>query len=165
MQCNAVKDCEPRPRPLIGRTMMQPKKEGIRHALFCRVHISSKSSPLFCLNPCTSEMRSLESARASWQELKQIQTLRDLKEAVRLDGSSSIATAGARSICWKVFLLFDTLDVSVWTRTLSSSRLAYNTLRSHFLRYLDNPDEANAGFDPLSEGNDVCKQIDYLQAL
>ncbi|KAK3723493.1 hypothetical protein LTR37_001745 [Vermiconidia calcicola] len=95
-------------------------------------------------------MRSLDSARDAWQEFKQYQTLQDVKVAVRLDGSSSIATSGCRSVCWKAFLLFDTLDTTEWQRTLSSTRSAYNSLRAHFLRHLEDRDEWVAGQDPLS---------------
>lgn len=100
-------------------------------------------------------MRDLESARECWKELSQYSSLRELKEAVRLDGSDSITTTGCRTVCWKVFLLFDTLETSSWQRTLSSSRSAYNALRTHFLRHLENPDELTASYDPLSEDNEV----------
>lgn len=97
-------------------------------------------------------MRSLEDARESWQTLKQYQSLRDLKDAVRLDGNLSLATGGCRSACWKAFLLFDTVDTSAWTRTLLSSRSAYNSLRAHFMRHLEDTDES---YDPLSKDTEV----------
>lgn len=107
-------------------------------------------------------MRSLDSARDSWQELKQHQSLKDLKEAVRLDGRSSIATGGCRSACWKAFLIFDSVDMTAWQRTLSSSRSAYNSLRSHCLRHLENPDESGAGNDPLGDDLEVSSRSDSL---
>lgn len=100
-------------------------------------------------------MRSLESAREPWQELQQYHTLRDLKDAVRLDGRSSTSSNGLRSACWRAFLLFDNLDVDEWQRTLASSRSAYNSLRAHFFRFIDNPDDIGAGFDPLSQNAEV----------
>lgn len=100
-------------------------------------------------------MRPLDDARGSWEEVKQYQTLRQLKDAVRLDGDHSIATSGGRSTCWKAFLLFDSADTSTWPRILSSSRSAYNALRAHFLKHLENPDEVTAGYDPLSVDNEV----------
>ncbi|KAK5173907.1 uncharacterized protein LTR77_002588 [Saxophila tyrrhenica] len=100
-------------------------------------------------------MRSLDDARVAWDELRQYKRTKDLKEAVRLDGDSSLATAGGRSACWKVFLLFDTLDTSSWIRTLSSARSAYNSLKSHFLRHIENPDELTSGYDPLSGESDL----------
>lgn len=103
-------------------------------------------------------MRSLESARSSWQELRQYHSLRELKDAVRLDaGGVTVTTAGLRSACWKAFLLFDTLQLDEWQRTLASSRSAYNSLHAHFFRYLDNPDHVGAGFDPLSQEAEVCR--------
>jgi TBC1 domain family member 5 len=101
-------------------------------------------------------MRSLDDARLAWEELRRYTTLHDLKEAVRLDGTVSLATTGARSACWKVFLLFDDLEPAAWIRTLSSTRSAYNSLRTHFLRHIENPDELTAGFDPLSAETEVC---------
>ena len=100
-------------------------------------------------------MRGFESAKDSWEALKQYNSLRQLKDAVRLEGESSIATAGCRSACWKAFLLFDSVNFSTWPRTLSSSRSAYDSLKTHFLRHLDNPDELAAAYDPLTEDTDV----------
>jgi len=103
-------------------------------------------------------MRSLESARSSWQELKRYRTLQELKEAIRLDDrSSSIAQAGCRSACWKAFLLFDTLDVTVWQRTLTSSRSAYNALRSHYFRDIDHLDGDDGNYDPLGEDTETVR--------
>ena len=100
-------------------------------------------------------MRTLDSARESWSELQQYSTLAELKQGVRLDGKSSVATAGGRSACWKAFLIFESVDSSSWLKTLASSRSAYNSLKSHFMRYLENPDELAANHDPLSEGAEV----------
>lgn len=105
-----------------------------------------------------SNMRSLEDARTSWQELYQYKSLRKLKDAVRLsDGHTSIATRGLRSACWKAFLLFDTLDFDEWQRTLASSRSAYNSLHAHFFRFVENQnlDADTAGLDPLSQDTEV----------
>lgn len=100
-------------------------------------------------------MRTLKEATASWQDLKQYQSLRELKDGVRLDGQNAAATSGLRSICWKAFLLFDNLDIDEWQRTLASSRSAYNSLRAHFFRYLDHPEDIGSGFDPLSQDAEV----------
>ncbi|KAM0719954.1 hypothetical protein Q7P37_004089 [Cladosporium fusiforme] len=96
-------------------------------------------------------MRSLADAKISWDELKRYPSLADLKEAVRLDGHISAPNNGLRSACWKAFLLFDNIDIASWPRTLLSSRSAYNSLRMHFLRHLENPEEQA---DPLSEETD-----------
>lgn len=108
---------------------------------------------------CQLTMRTLDSARESWEELQQYSTLTELKQGIRLDGKSSVATAGGRSACWKAFLIFETVDSPTWLKTLSSSRSAYNSLKSHFLRHLENPDELAANYDPLSESTDVSAQL------
>ena len=100
-------------------------------------------------------MRSLDSARDAWETLKLHGTLQQLKDSVRLANGASIATAGCRSACWKVFLLFDGMSTSTWPRTLSSSRSAYDSLKTHFLRHLNNPDELAAAYDPLMEDTGV----------
>jgi TBC1 domain family protein 5 len=104
-------------------------------------------------------MRRLAEAKQSWQELQQYPSLAELKEAVRLDGHLSVPNNGLRSACWKAFLLFDNVDTASWPRTLLSSRSAYNSLRLHFLRHIENPDEQA---DPLSEETDVspCSDLD-----
>jgi TBC1 domain family protein 5 len=102
-------------------------------------------------------MRSLDSAREGWSQLKQYKHLPPLRTAVRLDGHSSAATTGLRSASWKAFLLFEDLDTPTWPRTLLSSRSAYNSLRMHFLRAIENPDEHA---DPLSnEATDVSLML------
>jgi len=99
-------------------------------------------------------MRSLESATASWSVLRSYRKLGDLKQAVRIEGHTSpAASAGLRSACWKAFLLFDSLDISTWARTLVASRSAYDSLRMHFLSHLENPEAF--GNDPLSDGGEV----------
>jgi len=107
----------------------------------------------------TTAMRSLQDASASWQDLKQYKNLKDLQEAVRLDGghSSPAASSGLRSACWKTFLLFDSVDTVTWPKTLASSRSAYNSLRMHFLSQLDNQDELS---DLMDDEADVCEPDD-----
>jgi TBC1 domain family protein 5 len=87
--------------------------------------------------------------------LKTFTSVRELRDAVRPGPKGSIAVNGLRSACWMAFLLFDTLDATVWQKTLTSSRSAYDSLRSHFLRFIENPDEVNLGFDPLSQDSEV----------
>ncbi|MCJ1469655.1 hypothetical protein MMC07_008291 [Pseudocyphellaria aurata] len=48
------------------------------------------------------------------------------------------------------FLLFENLDKSTWKKTLSDSRSAYTSLREHFLRDIDHPDDLSA-IDPLTD--------------
>jgi TBC1 domain family protein 5 len=56
----------------------------------------------------------------------------------------------------QVFLLFQNADQSSWFQTLADSRSAYDSLRVHFLRAIDNPDEVDSDIDPLSEHEEVC---------
>lgn len=97
-------------------------------------------------------MRSLEAAANSWRELHEYTLLGDLREATRIEGhSSAVASAGLRSTAWKACLLFETLDTSTWLKTLASSRSAYDSLRMHFLRDLENQEELGPG-DGLADG-------------
>lgn len=100
-------------------------------------------------------MRTLGSARDSWQELQRYSSLRDLKDAVRLESDSSVATTGLRSACWRAFLLWDSLDIAESQRILAASRSAYNSLRTHFFRFIENPDDVGAQVDPLSQDAEV----------
>ncbi|WPG98484.1 Hypothetical protein R9X50_00127500 [Acrodontium crateriforme] len=101
-------------------------------------------------------MRNLQSASESWQEFKKYQSLQELREAVRLDGHhTSAASTGLRSVCWKAMLLFESVNTEEWPKITSSSRSAYNSLRMHFLKHLENPDDIADGADPLSEDNET----------
>jgi TBC1 domain family protein 5 len=55
----------------------------------------------------------------------------------------------------QIFLLFNTLDRSSWPTSLTDSRTAYDSLRSHFLRAIEHPDEIESVVDPLSENEEV----------
>ncbi|KAI9809508.1 MAG: hypothetical protein M1827_006814 [Pycnora praestabilis] len=64
-----------------------------------------------------------------------------------LEGESiSTSTHGIQA-----FLLFENLDQSTWSKTLSDSRSAYSSLREHFLRTIEHPDELESAIDPLAE--------------
>lgn len=98
--------------------------------------------------------------------------LSDLRKAVKDPTDQNPCTSGLRSICWKVghiqrcygsslknfkaFLLFENLDRSTWTKTLSDSRSAYTSLRDHFLRHIEHPDDLTES-DPLTENETVSK--------
>ncbi|KAK4554905.1 hypothetical protein LTR86_008053 [Recurvomyces mirabilis] len=111
-------------------------------------------------------MRSLEDASASWQELKQYRTLSDLRQATRVTDTlpSHIAGAGLRSAAWKAFLLFDSVDTAEWPKVLAASRSAYESLRTHFLRHLDNPDEYGGGDDGETQANPTLENDTALLA-
>ncbi|KAK6414925.1 hypothetical protein LTR95_017659, partial [Oleoguttula sp. CCFEE 5521] len=99
-------------------------------------------------------MRSLDDARDGWQELKKHRDIHSLKSAARIPPATHSApytTLGIRSASWKAFLLFEDVNTSQWPRTLLSSRSAYNSLRMHFLRQVEDGDEQA---DPLSDETD-----------
>ncbi|KAF2857913.1 RabGAP/TBC, partial [Piedraia hortae CBS 480.64] len=83
-------------------------------------------------------MRRLHDAATSWKELQRYKSLDELRKTVR------IGIDDLRSAYWKAFLLFQTVDISTWIQTLSSSRSAYDSLRVHFL-------SSKEASDPLSE--------------
>ncbi|KAB2572898.1 TBC1 domain family member 5-like protein B [Lasiodiplodia theobromae] len=99
-------------------------------------------------------MRSARDARASWELLEQAKSLADLRSAVGLGSAPSALVNGQRSACWKAFLLFENVDLQEWPSTLAESRSVYDSLRAHFLRAIENPDELESALDPLSESDE-----------
>ncbi|KAF2264902.1 RabGAP/TBC [Lojkania enalia] len=91
--------------------------------------------------------------RKCWSQLDDFHSLTDLKIYVSSHNEPQI-TAGLRSVCWKIFLLFKTLDRSAWTARLTESRTTYDSLRSHHLRAIQHPDEFESSVDPLSENEE-----------
>lgn len=55
----------------------------------------------------------------------------------------------------QAFLLFQSTEVTGWSRALVDSRSAYTSLREHFLRYIENPDELGSALDPLDDDQNV----------
>ncbi|KAF2092118.1 RabGAP/TBC [Saccharata proteae CBS 121410] len=114
-------------------------------------------------------MRPLDDARSTWQSLDQTRTLSELKNAIKLQGDSEDSPVLAqRSVYWKAFLLFESADHAAWTTILADSRIAYDSLRSHFLRAIENPDELSSTIDPLSENEespwDALRKDEALRA-
>ncbi|OJD36351.1 tbc domain-containing protein [Diplodia corticola] len=99
-------------------------------------------------------MRSARDARASWELLEQAKSLADLRAAVGLGSAPATLVGGQRSACWKAFLLFENVDHAEWPSTLAESRSVYDSLRAHFLRAIENPDELESALDPLSENDE-----------
>ncbi|PVH94653.1 RabGAP/TBC [Periconia macrospinosa] len=95
-------------------------------------------------------MRTVLEAEKHWRQLDDFHSLTDLKIAVSSHREPRI-TAGLRSVCWKIFLLFKTLDRSSWSNRLTESRNTYHSLRSHYLRAIEHPDEFESSVDPLTE--------------
>jgi TBC1 domain family protein 5 len=52
-------------------------------------------------------------------------------------------------------LLFHTTDSSIWSAILADSRSAYSSLREHFLRYVERPEEIESAIDPLDDDKNV----------
>ncbi|KAI9833052.1 MAG: hypothetical protein M1819_003885 [Sarea resinae] len=97
-------------------------------------------------------MRSLEDSKLRWQaSFANAATLSELKEAVKDGDGQSPCVIGERSVCWKAFLLFGSLDRSTWSKNLLDTRDAYTSLRAHFLRNIEHPDEFDSALDPLAE--------------
>ncbi|PBP28711.1 RabGAP/TBC, partial [Diplocarpon rosae] len=90
-----------------------------------------------------------------WQiTLEHAVSLDSLKRSARVDSEGSLCVSGLRSVCWKAgltFLLFQTTETTGWSRALVDSRGAYASLREHFLRYIENPDEVGSALDPLDD--------------
>ncbi|MCJ1398182.1 hypothetical protein MMC11_001379 [Xylographa trunciseda] len=63
---------------------------------------------------------------------------------------SSISWAAYNLTNDQAFLLFENLDRSTWSKTLHDSRSAYSSLRDHFLRDIEHPDDLSAA-DPLAD--------------
>ncbi|KAF2805156.1 RabGAP/TBC [Mytilinidion resinicola] len=95
-------------------------------------------------------MRTLDEARKCWPQLDEVTSISQLRKAVSSPDKPRI-TSGLRSICWKIFLLFNNLDRTSWPTALVDSRTAYDSLRSHFLRAIEHPNEIESAVDPLSE--------------
>ncbi|KAK7547034.1 rab-GTPase-TBC domain-containing protein [Phyllosticta citricarpa] len=100
-------------------------------------------------------MRSAGDARASWELLEKASSLDELRNRlIALDGDDATLVNSQRSGCWKAFLLFENTNRAEWPTILSDSRTIYNSLRSHFLRAIENPDEVESALDPLSENEE-----------
>jgi len=57
--------------------------------------------------------------------------------------------------CWEqAFLSFRTLDQSAWAKILSDSRSAYTSLKEHFLKHIESPEDLSAE-DPLTDTETV----------
>ncbi|PBP26592.1 RabGAP/TBC [Diplocarpon rosae] len=86
--------------------------------------------------------------RKRWQiTIEHAVSLDSLKRSARVDSEDSLCVSGLRS----TFLLFQTTETTGWSRALVDSRGAYASLREHFLRYIENPDELGSALDPLDD--------------
>ncbi|EFQ98062.1 TBC1 domain family member 5 [Nannizzia gypsea CBS 118893] len=100
-------------------------------------------------------MRSVEESRALWNTTfhqPEIHSLHELKQVLEAGAKgSNPCEDGLRSVCWKAFLLHKEIDQTQWSIQLSDSREAYASVKQHFLKYIDNPNELSSTVDPLAE--------------
>ncbi|KAJ5287752.1 hypothetical protein N7478_003438 [Penicillium angulare] len=97
-------------------------------------------------------MRTIEETRKRWEILfLGNDTSSDLQKALRAAQGGKLCNDGLRSICWKVFLLFEGLEREEWLQKLDESREAYKALRDHFLKYIEHPDDLESSVDPLAD--------------
>ncbi|KAJ5609804.1 hypothetical protein N7528_010371 [Penicillium herquei] len=97
-------------------------------------------------------MRTIEETRKRWEILfLGNDTSSDLEKALRAEQGGKLCNEGLRSICWKVFLLFEGLDREQWAQKLAESRDAYSALRDHFMKYIEHPDDLESTADPLAD--------------
>ncbi|KAJ5156224.1 hypothetical protein N7492_009027 [Penicillium capsulatum] len=97
-------------------------------------------------------MRTIEETRKRWELLfLENDTASDLRAALRAEQGGKLCNDGLRSICWKVFLLFEDVEREQWAQKLNESRDAYTALRAHFLKYIEHPDDLESTVDPLAD--------------
>ncbi|KAM5430769.1 hypothetical protein McanMca71_005155 [Microsporum canis] len=100
-------------------------------------------------------MRSVEESRSLWNTTfhqPEIHSLHELKQVLEAGAKgANPCEDGLRSVCWKAILLHREIDRSQWSIQLSDSREAYTSVRQHFLKYINNPDELPSTVDPLAE--------------
>ncbi|KAI9367846.1 rab-GTPase-TBC domain-containing protein [Aspergillus egyptiacus] len=97
-------------------------------------------------------MRNIEDSRQRWNTLfLHRDTPSDLRKALTSEQEDNICNDGLRSVCWKVFLLFEDLSRTQWLDKLSEARGAYVALKDHFLKYIKHPDILQSSIDPLTD--------------
>ncbi len=75
----------------------------------------------------------------------------NLRETVRNGDGLDPCELGLRSVCWKAFLLYGPVSQVSWPKKLAEGRSAYSSLREHFLRFIDNPNDIQTAADPLAD--------------
>ncbi|KAK5098140.1 hypothetical protein LTR70_004385 [Exophiala xenobiotica] len=96
-------------------------------------------------------MRQLQDIEKRWSILFNTSIAVDLRQATRDDGDFDPCEDGLRSVCWKSFLLTGPLSKASWSRKLKDQRSGYASLRDHFLKYIDNPNDLHSSADPLAD--------------
>lgn len=109
-----------------------------------------------------SVMRQLQDIEKRWSLLFNTSIAVDLRQATRDDGDFDPCEDGLRSVCWKSFLLTGPLSKASWSRKLKDQRSGYASLRDHFLKYIDNPNDLHSSADPLADDEMVSTHITRL---
>ena len=104
-------------------------------------------------------MRQLQDIEKRWSLLFNTSIAVDLRQATRDDGDFDPCEDGLRSVCWKSFLLTGPLSQASWSRKLKDQRSGYASLRDHFLKYIDNPNDLHSSADPLADDETVSAHI------
>ncbi|PGH33172.1 hypothetical protein GX50_04014 [[Emmonsia] crescens] len=100
-------------------------------------------------------MKTVEEARKRWDSLfNSNSSLAELKRALRDNDGARLCDDGLRSVCWKAFLVHRNMDCASWPAQISDSRAAYLSLREHFLKYIQHPDDLPSTADPLAEDDE-----------
>ncbi|KAM5457018.1 hypothetical protein McanCB49686_003118 [Microsporum canis] len=114
-------------------------------------------------------MRSVEESRSLWNTTfhqPEIHSLHELKQVLEAGAKgANPCEDGLRSVCWKAILLHREIDRSQWSIQLSDSREAYTSVRQHFLKYINNPDELPSTVDPLAEDAELNPDLGYRQGM
>jgi len=101
------------------------------------------------------DMRQFQDVEKRWSLLFNTSIGVDLRQAIQDDGDFDPCEDGLRSVCWKAFLLNGPLSKVSWLKKLKDSRSAYISLRDHFLKYIDNPNDLHSSVDPLADDEAV----------
>ncbi len=62
----------------------------------------------------------------------------------------------ATNSCLQAFLLYGPLSLGSWPKKLAEARSAYVSLRNHFLRFIEHPNDLDSLADPLADDDKVC---------
>ncbi|KIV81207.1 hypothetical protein PV11_08639 [Exophiala sideris] len=96
-------------------------------------------------------MRTFEENQRRWSSLFSTSIGVDLRQALRDGEGFDPCEDGLRSVCWKAFLLYGPLSQRSWPKKLAESRSAYVSLRNHFLRFIEHPNDIHSSADPLAD--------------
>ncbi|KAL5629106.1 hypothetical protein BROUX41_002497 [Berkeleyomyces rouxiae] len=104
-------------------------------------------------------MSAIDAIRAKWRRtFVRGSSLAGLREGVRYNGDQSPCIVGYRSLCWKVFLLFEDRPAADWPSALAKARRAYSGHRESLLGPAQKPDSLSSlDGDPLDDDPKTVK--------